>query len=163
MSHWTRKPAGPISSLNMAGAMSKVNSPSHRDRQGEPDNMSQQNWPTEIRLSKDRRTLSVVFESGDSFALPAEYLRVESPSAEVQGHSPSERKTVPGKINVEILAVQPVGNYAVKLVFDDMHDTGIFGWDYLHQLGREHSSKWQAYLDALHAAGLSREPAARRR
>jgi DUF971 family protein len=147
----------------MAGAMTKVNSPPHHGRQWEHDSMSQQQWPTEIRLSKDRRTLNVAFESGDSFALPAEYLRVESPSAEVQGHSPSERKTVPGKMHVEILAVEPVGNYAVKLVFDDMHDTGIFGWDFLHQLGSEHGVRWQAYLDALHAAGLSREPAARRR
>jgi DUF971 family protein len=87
-----------------------------------------QRWPTEIRLAKDKRTLHVSFEDGSAFALPAEYLRVMSPSAEVQGHSPSERKTVPGKREVAVIAVQPVGSYAVKLVFDDMHDTGIYGW-----------------------------------
>ena len=92
-------------------------------------------WPTEIRLAKDKRSLRVVFDDGLAFDLPAEYLRVASPSAEVQGHSPSERKTVPGKAEVEIIGVEPVGNYAVRLVFDDMHSTGIFGWDYLHELG----------------------------
>jgi DUF971 family protein len=122
-----------------------------------------QRWPTEIRLSKDRRTLAVAFDDGASFNLPAEYLRVMSPSAEVQGHSPSERKTVPGKRNVEIIAVDPVGNYAVKLRFDDMHDTGIFGWDYLFELGANHDERWRNYLAELDAKGLSREPAAHRR
>ena len=88
-------------------------------------------WPTELRLSKDRRALTVTFDSGESFSLDAEYLRVLSPSAEVQGHSPDERKTVPGKRNVAILEVNPIGNYAVRLVFDDLHSTGIFSWDYL--------------------------------
>ena len=83
-----------------------------------------QHWPKELRLAKDRRTLAVTFEDGSAFTLPAEYLRVESPSAEVQGHNPDERKTVPGKREVMILQVQPVGNYAVRLVFDDMHSTG---------------------------------------
>jgi DUF971 family protein len=114
-------------------------------------------WPTEIRLSKDRRSLGITFEDGTHFNLPAEYLRVESPSAEVQGHSASEKKTVPGKLNVEILSVTPVGNYAVKLSFDDMHDTGIYGWDALHELGLRYPEKWQAYLDDLAAKGLSRE------
>ena len=122
-----------------------------------------QRWPTEIRLSKDRRTLAVAFDDGASFDLPAEYLRVMSPSAEVQGHSPSERKTVPGKRNVEIIAVDPVGNYAVKLRFDDMHDTGIFGWDYLFELGANHDERWRNYLAELDAKGFSREPAGRRR
>ena len=103
-------------------------------------------WPTAIRLSHDKRTLTVAFESGESFALPAEYLRVESPSAEVQGHSPSEKKTVTGKENVTISAVEPVGNYAVRLVFDDGHATGLYAWDYLHDLGRELDSRWLAYL-----------------
>jgi DUF971 family protein len=120
-------------------------------------------WPSEIRLSKDRRTLTVSFEDGAAYALPAEYLRVESPSAEVQGHGPNEKKTIPGKMNVEILAVEPVGNYAVKLVFDDMHDTGIFGWDLLATMGREHDKRWRAYLDALEAKGLTREPSVRLR
>ena len=82
-------------------------------------------WPTELRLAKDRRALTVTFDTGESFALDAEYLRVMSPSAEVQGHSPDERKTQPGKSQVAILEVHPIGNYAVRLVFDDMHSTGI--------------------------------------
>ena len=122
---------------------------------------NQQLWPSEIRLSKDRRTLSVTFEDGSRHDLPAEYLRVESPSAEVQGHGPNEKKLIAGKMNVEILSVVPVGHYAVKLVFDDLHDTGIYGWDTLAQMGRDHSVKWRAYLDALEIAGLGREPAAR--
>jgi len=119
-------------------------------------------WPTEIRLAKDRRTLHVVFEDGAGFALPAELLRVESPSAEVQGHGPTQKKTVPGKREVEIIAVEPVGHYAVKLVFDDMHDTGIFGWDYLRELGEQGEAKMQAYRDELERLGLSRERAGRR-
>jgi DUF971 family protein len=115
-------------------------------------------WPTELRLAKDKRTLTVTFEGGEGFALPAEYLRVKSPSAEVQGHSADERKTVPGKRNVTILEVQPVGNYAVRLVFDDRHDTGIYSWEYLYDLGREQDSRWSAYLAALTARGLTREP-----
>ncbi|MGI8527735.1 MAG: gamma-butyrobetaine hydroxylase-like domain-containing protein [Pseudolabrys sp.] len=119
-----------------------------------------ENWPTELRLSRDRKALTVSFDGGDSFALPAEYLRVKSPSAEVQGHSPDERKTVPGKINVGIMEVQPVGNYAVRLVFDDMHSTGIYSWEYLRELGRNRGAYWQDYLDELSAKNLSREPAA---
>ncbi|NIX76948.1 gamma-butyrobetaine hydroxylase-like domain-containing protein [Microvirga terricola] len=119
--------------------------------------MSSERWPTELRLAKDRRTLSIAFDDRTAFDLPAEYLRVTSPSAEVQGHSPAERKTVPGKRNVEIIGVEPIGNYAVKLVFDDLHDTGIYGWDYLHQLGVEQQGRWQAYLDELAVKGLSRD------
>jgi DUF971 family protein len=119
-------------------------------------------WPTEIRLAKDRRTLHVAFEDGAAYALPAELLRVESPSAEVQGHGPTQKKTVPGKAEVEIIGVEPVGHYAVKLTFDDMHDTGIYGWDYLRELGEHGEAKLQAYLDDLAAKGLSREPARRR-
>jgi DUF971 family protein len=117
----------------------------------------QPSWPTEIRLSKDRRTLSISFEDGTAHDLPAEYLRVESPSAEVQGHGPNEKKTIAGKIDVEILSVVPVGHYAVKLVFDDMHDTGIYGWDTLAEMGRNRAARWQTYLDNLALAGLSRE------
>jgi DUF971 family protein len=115
-------------------------------------------WPTELRLHKDRTTLTVTFESGERYALSAEYLRVRSPSAEVQGHSPQERKTVPGKKYVQILEVQPVGNYAVRLVFDDMHTTGIYSWDYLQELGRNQPRAWPEYLEELAAKGLSREP-----
>jgi DUF971 family protein len=124
--------------------------------------MEAKRWPTEIRLSKDRRTLRVAFEDGTAFELPAEYLRVMSPSAEVQGHSPAERKTVAGKSRVEIIGVEPVGNYAVKLVFDDMHNTGIYGWDYLHELGAGHAQRWADYLTDIAAKGLSREPSVRR-
>jgi DUF971 family protein len=120
-----------------------------------------QAWPTELRLHKDRKTLSVTFEGSERFDLPAEYLRVKSPSAEVQGHSPDERKTVPGKRAVEIIEVLPVGNYAVRLVFDDLHSTGIFGWDYLRELGRNYAAYWQDYLDELAAKNLRRDPPAR--
>lgn len=119
-----------------------------------------EHWPTEIRLSGDKRTLTVAFEGGGRFALPAEYLRVSSPSAEVQGHSPAERKVIGGKREVAILSVEPVGNYAVKLFFDDMHDTGIFGWDYLYELGREHRHRWSIYLREIEERGLSRDRAA---
>jgi len=118
-------------------------------------------WPSELRLAKDRKALTVTFDTGDRVALDAEYLRVMSPSAEVQGHSPDERKTVPGKRHVAILEVNPVGNYAVRLVFDDMHSTGIYSWDYLLELGQGHERKWQSYLDELASKGLSRDPAPR--
>ncbi|ACB25873.1 MULTISPECIES: gamma-butyrobetaine hydroxylase-like domain-containing protein [Methylobacterium] len=121
--------------------------------------MTEDLWPTEIRLSADRRVLNVAFEDGARYALPAEYLRVSSPSAEVQGHSPLERKVIGGKRAVAILAVEPVGNYAVKLGFDDMHDTGIYGWGYLHTLGREYESRWNTYLGELAERGLDRETA----
>ena len=123
--------------------------------------MSERPWPTELRLGKDRKTLAVSFDNGERFALAAEYLRVTSPSAEVQGHSPDERKTVPGKRNVAILEVHPIGNYAVRLVFDDLHSTGIYSWDYLAELGREHERRWRDYVDELAAKGLSRDPAVR--
>jgi len=115
-------------------------------------------WPTELRLRKDRKTLTVVFDDGARFDLPAEYLRVRSPSAEVQGHSPAERKTVAGKKNVAILEVNPVGNYAVRLVFDDLHSTGIYSWDYLFELGQNQAAYWQDYVDELAAKGLNRSP-----
>ena len=119
-------------------------------------------WPTELRLHKDGRTLTVAFDNGESHDLPAEYLRVRSPSAEVQGHSPDERKTVAGKKNVAILEVKPIGNYAVRLVFDDMHSTGIYSWDYFAELGRNRERKWQDYIDELASKGLSRDPPQRK-
>jgi len=115
-------------------------------------------WPTELRLHKDRRTLTVAFESGERFDLPAEYLRVCSPSAEVQGHSPAERRVVGGKREVQILELHPIGNYAVRLAFDDLHSTGIFSWDYLFELGRNRDKYWRDYLDELAAKNLSRDP-----
>jgi DUF971 family protein len=114
-------------------------------------------WPTELRLGKDKKSLTIAFDSGERVELAAEYLRVKSPSAEVQGHSPDQRKTVPGKRNVMVLEVIPVGNYAVRLVFDDMHSTGIFSWDYLLELGRNHEAYWQDYLDELAGKGMSRD------
>jgi DUF971 family protein len=119
-------------------------------------------WPVEIRLAKDRRALNVVFDDGASFELTAELLRVVSPSAEVQGHSESERKTIGGKRNVTILSVDPVGNYAVRLGFDDMHSTGIFSWAFLYEIGRDAGRRFQSYLDDLAAKGLDRDkPGAR--
>ena len=106
-------------------------------------------WPTELRLRKDHKTLTVAFDDGARFDLAAEYLRVRSPSAEVQGHSPSERRTVAGKQDVQILELHPIGNYAVRLVFDDTHSTGIFSWDYLFELGRNRKHYWNDYLGEL--------------
>ncbi|MEJ0018100.1 MAG: DUF971 domain-containing protein [Acetobacteraceae bacterium] len=112
---------------------------------------------TEIRLNKAEGVLHVAFDDGARFALPAEYLRVESPSAEVQGHGPHQKKTVPGKRSVAIIGIEPVGNYAVRLLFDDTHDTGIYSWEYLHELGREQDRRWAAYLDALESRGMNRD------
>ena len=118
-----------------------------------------QPWPTELRLHKNRQALTVTFDDGESFDLAAEYLRVRSPSAEVQGHSPSERRTVAGKQDVRILELHPVGNYAIRLSFDDLHSTGIFSWDYLHELGRNRDRYWRDYLADLADKKLSRAPA----
>jgi DUF971 family protein len=109
---------------------------------------AQRPWPTELRLDSAKTTLAVAFDNGERFALPAEYLRVESPSAEVQGHSAAQKQIVTGKESVKIEALEPVGNYAVRIRFDDGHDTGLYSWDYLHELGREQRSKWAAYLKA---------------
>jgi DUF971 family protein len=119
-------------------------------------------WPVEIRLVKDRRALNVAFDDGQTFSLPAELLRVTSPSAEVQGHSESQRKTIGGKRNVAILSVDPVGNYAVRIGFDDMHSTGIYSWAFLRELGSNAERRFQDYLDDLSAKGLDRDrPGAR--
>ena len=115
-------------------------------------------WPVEIRLRKAERVLEIEFDDGVRFRLPAEYLRVESPSAEVQGHSAAEKRLVCGRAHVGITAVEPVGNYAIRLLFDDSHDSGIFTWTYLYGLGKEQAQRWAAYLDALDEAGQSREP-----
>ena len=113
-------------------------------------------WPTELRLDKSKALLTVSFDSGELFGLPAEYLRVESPSAEVQGHVASQKQIVGGKRNVKIAGLEPVGNYAVRILFDDGHDTGLYSWDYLYELGRTNDAKWAAYLRALAANGLER-------
>jgi len=116
-----------------------------------------QAWPVEIRLLKDRRTLQVSFDDGKAFSLPAELLRVTSPSAEVKGHSEAQRKTVGGKRNVTILSVDAVGNYAVRLGFDDLHTTGIYSWAFLRDLGVNAERRFQDYLDDLQAKGLDRD------
>ena len=113
--------------------------------------------PEEIRVSRDRRALVVMLAGGGSDAFSAEMLRVLSPSAEVQGHSPEQRQTVGGKIDVAISDIVPIGHYAIRIVFDDGHDTGIFTWRYLAELGAEKNERWQAYLDELRAKGLRRQ------
>jgi DUF971 family protein len=112
--------------------------------------------PTAITLHRASRALEVAFDDGSVHRLPAEYLRVESPSAEVQGHGPGQKVLVPGKRAVGIEAVEPVGHYAVLLRFSDGHASGLYTWDYLHQLGREQDVRWAAYEAALAAAGLDR-------
>ncbi|MEZ5792310.1 MAG: DUF971 domain-containing protein [Nitratireductor sp.] len=112
--------------------------------------------PTELRVSKDKRELTIGFANGDRFTIPAELLRVQSPSAEVQGHSPEQRKLIVGKRNVEILQILPTGNYAVRIVFDDMHDTGIFTWSYLHEMGSDVNGRMAAYEAELAEKGLKR-------
>ncbi len=114
-------------------------------------------WPIELRLSADKKTLHVAFEDGFAAKISAEMLRVMSPSAEVQGHNPDERKTVPGKREVMILGIEAVGNYAIRLRFDDMHDTGIYGWPLLYRFGQERETLFAGYLAELAAKGLSRE------
>jgi DUF971 family protein len=113
-------------------------------------------WPVELRVDPARTTLTVIFDSGEQFALPAEYLRVESPSAEVQGHSAAQKQIVPGKRQVKIESLEPVGNYASRIRFDDGHDTGLYSWDYLYELGRDQKQKWEAYLSSLRAKRLAR-------
>jgi DUF971 family protein len=114
-------------------------------------------WPTDLSYSADNKSLTVEFDNGGSFVLPAEYLRVESPSAEVQNHG-GEKVIVGGRRHVGIMQIEPVGNYAVRLIFDDLHDTGIYSWQTLLELGREHDDRWATYLEALAERGLSRDP-----
>ena len=111
---------------------------------------------TEIRVRRATRRLDVSFDNGHTAQLPAEYLRVESPSAEVQGHAPDQKITVAGKQSVEIVHVEPIGHYAVRIRFSDGHDTGIYTWDYLHELDADYDARWAAYLAALANKGLRR-------
>jgi DUF971 family protein len=115
-------------------------------------------WPTDLRYSKDAKTLTVTFDDGVEHALPAEYMRVHSPSAEVRGHGADERKIVPGRRHIGIMKIEPVGNYAVRLHFDDLHDTGLFTWSYLRELGDKYPEWWAQYLADLETRGLSRDP-----
>jgi DUF971 family protein len=125
------------------------------------DEFDTKHWPTELRLKQKEKLLEIDFDDGSRFRLPAELLRVESPSAEVQGHGPGQKTVVAGRRHVGIMKVEPVGNYAVRLVFDDLHDTGIYSWKYLYELGANLEARWQAYLDALERLGQSREPKGR--
>lgn len=113
-------------------------------------------WPSELRVSKDKSSLTISFDDGVSYTHSAEYLRVTSPSAEVQGHSPSQRQTVPGKRDVEIMKMEPVGNYAVRITFTDLHNSGIFSWVYLRELGEQYDEKWNGYLAELKEKGMTR-------
>ncbi len=122
------------------------------------DNFSQVHKPTELRLKREEKILEVDFDTGESFRFPAELLRVESPSAEVQGHGPGQKTIVAGRRHVGIMDVTPVGNYAVCIKFDDLHDTGIYTWDLLYDFGQRKDQIWQGYLDALTRDGLSRDP-----
>ncbi len=122
------------------------------------DNPETKARPTEIRLKSAEKRLEIDFDDGVSISLPAELLRVESPSAEVQGHGPSQKKIIAGRRHVGIMELEQVGNYAIRIHFDDLHDTGIFSWPYLYELGQRQDELWQAYLDALEKQGLSRDP-----
>jgi DUF971 family protein len=115
-------------------------------------------WPTELRVDRVEKRLTVTFETGERFELPAELLRVESPSAEVQGHGPSQKTIVAGRRHVGIMELEPVGNYAVRIRFDDLHDTGMYSWRYLYHLGKQQERLWADYLQALEQRGLSRDP-----
>ncbi len=122
------------------------------------DRFSTKAWPTEVKHIKAEKRLEVQFDDGVRFSYPAEYLRVESPSAEVQGHSASQKQLVPGRRHVGIMKLEPVGNYAMRILFDDMHDTGLYSWQYLYELGVEYDERWQSYLNAMDSKGLSRDP-----
>ena len=122
------------------------------------DGYSSQHWPTQVRLRKAEKLLEVTYDDGSTFALPAELLRVESPSAEVQGHVPDQKQIVPGRRFVGIMDLEPVGNYAIRIKFDDLHDTGIYSWQYLYHLGLNKDEIWSDYLKNLEEKGLSRGP-----
>ena len=115
-------------------------------------------WPVELRVNRAEKRLTVAFDSGERFELPAELLRVESPSAEVQGHGPSQKTILAGRRHVGIMDLEPVGNYAVRIKFDDLHDTGMYSWRYLYHLGKNQDRLWADYLKALEQCGLSRDP-----
>jgi len=118
----------------------------------------QSHTPTEIRLNREEKLLDLTFDDGQTFKISAELLRVESPSAEVQGHSPDQKKVVAGRRHVNIMEIIPVGNYAVALKFDDLHDSGIYTWDFFYNMGQNQEAIFANYLQELEAAGLSRDP-----
>ena len=114
--------------------------------------------PVSINLHQKSRVLEIEFDDGEKFELSCEYLRVHSPSAEVKGHGPGQEVLQTGKENVNIKEIEPVGNYAIKLIFDDGHNTGLYAWSYLYELGIEHDNNWMNYLDALKKVGYVRKP-----
>ncbi len=115
-------------------------------------------WPQEIRYLSAEKRLEITFENGEAYSYPAELLRVESPSAEVQGHGPGQKTLITGRRHVGIMEIEPVGNYAIRIKFDDLHDTGLYSWDYLYWLGRDLETVWADYLSELENRGLSRDP-----
>ncbi len=115
-------------------------------------------WPTEIRYKSSEKVLEIDFDDGVNCRLPAELMRIESPSAEVQGHGPEQKRLVTGRRHVGIMKIEPVGNYAVRVHFDDLHDTGIFSWAYLRELAEKQEQLWADYLTELEQQGLSRDP-----
>ena len=119
---------------------------------------STKNWPIEIRIKSKEKALEIDFDNGESFKIKAELLRVESPSAEIQGHGSGQKVTLAGRRHVGILSVEPVGNYAIKISFDDMHDTGIYSWQYLYDMGANQSDLWHDYLMRVKELGFSRDP-----
>jgi len=119
---------------------------------------STKNWPIEIRIKSKEKTLEIDFDNGESFKIKAELLRVESPSAEIQGHGSGQKVTLAGRRHVGILSVEPVGNYAIKINFDDMHDTGIYSWQYLYDMGANQNDLWHDYLMRVKELGFSRDP-----
>jgi len=119
---------------------------------------STKNWPIEIRIKSKEKTLEIDFDNGESFKIKAELLRVESPSAEIQGHGSGQKVTLAGRRHVGILSVEPVGNYAIKISFDDMHDTGIYSWQYLYDMGANQNDLWHDYLMRVKELGFSRDP-----
>jgi DUF971 family protein len=116
------------------------------------------NWPVEIRIKSKEKALEIDFDNGECFIIKAELLRVESPSAEIQGHGSGQKVTLAGRKHVGILSVEPVGNYAIKISFDDMHDTGIYSWQYLYDLGANQNDLWHDYLNRVEELGFSRDP-----
>ncbi|HYH19487.1 MAG TPA: DUF971 domain-containing protein [Azospirillum sp.] len=125
------------------------------------DDRGTKHWPTEVRLKQEEKRLEIDFDDGKSFSYPAEYLRVLSPSAEVQGHGPGQKITQWGKLHVGIMRLETVGRYALKIVFDDLHDSGIYTWNYLYELGQDQERLWAEYLAEIEAKGFSREPRVR--
>ena len=122
------------------------------------NDISTKNWPLEIRIKSKEKALEIDFDNGESFIIKAELLRVESPSAEIQGHGSGQKVTLAGRRHVGILSVEPVGNYAIKINFDDMHDTGIYSWQYLYDLGANQNDLWHDYLSRVEELGFSRDP-----